>query len=120
MNAHLYAEDPEPSDPGPAGPLIVPVRSGPAGYAARMFRTPLGDRMAVAFSSPQRLAAVLGAEQPWVRLSEPALRALTAPLGATSVTVDPQLAAPAPTPPPAAVPATASRDPRPRLTLRIG
>ncbi|MGA5560043.1 SAV_915 family protein [Streptomyces platensis] len=90
MSHHLYAEDPEPADHVPAGPLFVPVRSGPAGCTARLFRTPLGCRTAVAFTSPQRLAAALGDGQPWVRLSEPALRALAEPVGATTLTVDPR------------------------------
>ncbi|ARF56465.1 SAV_915 family protein [Streptomyces gilvosporeus] len=86
----LYAEDPEPSDRLPAGPLFVPVRSGPAGCTARLFRTPRGGRIAVAFTSPQRLAAALGSGQPWVRLAEPALRALAEPVGATGLAVDPR------------------------------
>ncbi|MFE3651749.1 SAV_915 family protein [Streptomyces sp. NPDC059152] len=90
MSHHLHAEDPEPADRVPAGPLFVPVRPGPAGFAARLFRTPLGGRTAVGFTSPQRLAEVLGGGQPWVRLSEPALRALAEPIGATTVTVDPR------------------------------
>ncbi|MGW2403557.1 SAV_915 family protein [Streptomyces sp. NPDC001739] len=96
MSHHLYAEDPEPSDRIPAGPLFVPVRSGPAGCTARLFRTPLGGRTAVGFTSVQRLAAALGGGQPWVRLSEPALRALAEPLGATALTVDPRLTPEAP------------------------
>ncbi|MGW0683749.1 SAV_915 family protein [Streptomyces sp. NPDC002754] len=83
-------EDPEPSERFPAGPLYVPVRPGPLGYAARLFRTPLGDRTAVGFTSAGALTATLGASQPWVRLAEPALRDMTAPLGARTVTVDPQ------------------------------
>ncbi|BDM73390.1 hypothetical protein HEK616_68770 [Streptomyces nigrescens] len=96
MSHHLYAEDPEPSDRVPAGPLFVPVRSGPAGCTARLFRTPLGGRTAVGFTSAQRLAAALGGGQPWVRLSEPALRALAEPVGATALTVDPRLTPEAP------------------------
>ncbi|MFK0289179.1 SAV_915 family protein [Streptomyces sp. NPDC090442] len=92
MSHHHPAEDPEPADRVPAGPLFVPVRSGPAGCTARLFRTPLGGRTAVGFTSLQRLAEVLGGGQPWVRLSEPALRALTEPVGATTVTVDPRIA----------------------------
>lgn len=108
------AEDPEPSEPEPAGSrrvLCVPVRSGTTGCAARFFRTPLGDRTAVGFTSAAQLTATLGAGQPWIRLAEPALRALAAPLGVTTVTVDPQLSAPA------AVGGTA-RDPRCGWTLR--
>uniref|UniRef100_UPI0040440912 SAV_915 family protein n=1 Tax=Streptomyces sp. NEAU-174 TaxID=3458254 RepID=UPI0040440912 len=65
---------------------------GPAGCAVRLFRTPHGSRTAVGFSTRRRLAAVLGARQPWIRLGESALRALAEPLGATSLTVDPRLA----------------------------
>ncbi|MET9448098.1 SAV_915 family protein [Streptomyces cinerochromogenes] len=105
MTETLYGDDPEPSDPFPAGPLYVPVRPGPSGCAARLFRTALGDRTAVGFTSVRRLTATLGPGQAWIRLAEPALRALTAPLGITTVTVDPQLTAPAPTPVPPAIPA---------------
>ncbi|WP_407551293.1 hypothetical protein QOM21_17830 [Streptomyces sp. Pv4-95] len=90
MSHILYAEDPEPAERLPAGPLFVPVRPGPAGCTARLFRTPLGGRTAVGFTSPQRLAAALGGGQPWIRLSEPALRALAEPVGVAMVTVDPR------------------------------
>ncbi|MER5910454.1 SAV_915 family protein [Streptomyces sp. NPDC001982] len=102
MKELLCGEDPEPSHRSPARPLYVPVRSGPAGYAARLFRTPLGDRTAVGFTSAHRLAATLGPDQAWIRLAEPALRALTAPLGITVVTIDPQFSAPSPSPSPVA------------------
>ncbi|ALO92045.1 hypothetical protein AQJ11_24690 [Streptomyces corchorusii] len=104
MEELLYGEDPEPSDRFPAGPLYVPVRPGPSGCAARLFRTPLGDRTAVGFTSERRLVVTLGAGQAWIRLAEPALRALTAPLGVTSVTIDPLFTAPAPAPTPAPAP----------------
>ncbi|MFD8735229.1 SAV_915 family protein [Streptomyces sp. NPDC059618] len=96
MSELLHGEDPEPADRFPAGPLYVPVRPGPSGCAARLFRTPLGARTAVAFTSERRLTAMLGPGQAWIRLAEPALRALTAPLGVTVLTVDPQFTAPAP------------------------
>ncbi|MFJ1990403.1 SAV_915 family protein [Streptomyces asiaticus] len=95
MNDRLYEDDPEPDEPVPAGRgrvRYVPVRPGPAGCAVRLFRTPHGSRTAVGFSTRRRLAAVLGARQPWIRLGESALRALAEPLGATSLTVDPRLA----------------------------
>jgi hypothetical protein len=78
-----YGEDPEPSERFPAGPLYVPVRQGPSGSVVRLFRTPLGDRSAVGFTSARGLVAALGTGQAWIRLAEPALRALTAPLGVT-------------------------------------
>ncbi|MEU3791728.1 SAV_915 family protein [Streptomyces fructofermentans] len=91
---------PEPSAPGaaeslPVGLLHVPVRTGPAGgRTVRFFRTPLGDRTAVGFTSPAGLAGTLGAYQESVRLSEPALRALAGPLGVRSLIVDPRFSAP--------------------------
>ncbi|MFI0738962.1 SAV_915 family protein [Streptomyces sp. NPDC021100] len=74
--------------------LYVPVRPCPVGFALRVFRTPLGGRTAVAFTTPARLTACLGPHQPTVRLALPAVRALAAPLGVTLVSVDPQLTAP--------------------------
>lgn len=94
MAALLYGEDPEPCERVPAGPLFVPVRPGPAGCSARVFRTPLGGRTAVGFTTPDRLSAALGPDQRWTRLAEPALRALVRPLGVTTVTVDPLLCIP--------------------------
>lgn len=108
MSELLCGDDPEPSDRSPAGPLFVPVRPGPVGYTARLFRTPLGARTAVGFTSARGLAATLGPGQAWIRLAEPALRALAAPLGVTTVTVDPQLSAPAPTPVPPLAPVAVS------------
>ncbi|MER5972950.1 SAV_915 family protein [Streptomyces sp. NPDC002055] len=96
MSPSDHAEDPEPSEPVPAGPLFVPVRSGPAGCAARFFRTPPGGRTAVGFTSEERLFQALGKDQDWVRISLPALRALAAPAGVTALTLDPQFSAPAP------------------------
>ncbi|MFJ2739784.1 SAV_915 family protein [Streptomyces sp. NPDC087440] len=76
--------------------FYVPVRIGrTGGRHLRFMRTPLGHRTAVAFTTPDRLATTLGTRQTWVRLGEPALRALATPLGVTTVTVDPQLTAPA-------------------------
>ncbi|MEU6707947.1 SAV_915 family protein [Streptomyces wuyuanensis] len=96
---NLVIEDSDPDEPRPAGPLFVPVRLGSAGgHQLRYMRTPLGVRTAVGFTSERRLTGVLGAGQAWIRLAEPALRALSEPLGVTRVTVDPQLTAPAPVP----------------------
>ncbi|MER6254599.1 SAV_915 family protein [Streptomyces sp. NPDC001584] len=90
-----YEDDPEPEERVPAGPLYVPVLPGRAEVVVRLFRTPLGARTAVGFTSTERLAATLGAAQPWIRLSESALRAMTEPIGASLLTVDPALTAPA-------------------------
>ncbi|MFF0699786.1 SAV_915 family protein [Streptomyces tendae] len=99
MTEPLYDEDPEPSERFPAGLLYVPFRPGPSGRTTlRLFRTPLGRRTAVGFTSRRRLVTTLGAEQAWLRLAAPALRALTAPLGVITLTVDPQFTAPAAAP----------------------
>ncbi|GHB59449.1 hypothetical protein GCM10010347_31750 [Streptomyces cirratus] len=90
-----YDDDPEPEERVPAGLLYVPVRPGAAEVAVRMFRTPLGARTAVGFTDPGLLAAVFGAQQPCIRLSEQALRALAEPLGVELLTVDPTFTAPA-------------------------
>ncbi|WP_442809446.1 SAV_915 family protein [Streptomyces sp. NBC_01335] len=113
--------DPDPLEPVPAGPplanvpagpLFVPVRPGfahcPSSVRARFFRTPLGARTAVAFTSESRLVATLGAGQQWVRLCEPALRDLAAPLGVRTLTVDPLLSAPRAADPHPSVPHTAA------------
>ncbi|MCX4524552.1 MULTISPECIES: SAV_915 family protein [unclassified Streptomyces] len=90
-----YADDPEPEERIPAGPLFVPVRPGSGGAPViRLFRTPLGMRTAVGFTRAERLAATLGEGQAYIRLAESALRALCEPLGAGLVTVDPTLSAP--------------------------
>ncbi|MGW6535168.1 SAV_915 family protein [Streptomyces sp. NPDC055051] len=86
--------EPEPANAAPAGRLCVPVRPGARGAVARLFRTPVGARTAVAFTTPERLRATLGADQSWIPLSEPALRALAGPLGVHALTVDPVLTAP--------------------------
>ncbi|MGW1893473.1 SAV_915 family protein [Streptomyces sp. NPDC002004] len=94
MTDLICGEDPEPSERHPAGLLCVPVRPGPTGCVVRLFRTPPGGRTAVGFTTERRLTATLGPDQAWIGLAEPALHALAAPLGVTTVTVDPQLTAP--------------------------
>jgi hypothetical protein len=94
MTASSIPEDPEPLDRVPAGhALFVPVRSGPAGCTTRFFRSALGTRTAVAFTTRQRLYQTLGADHPFIRLAEPALRAMAAPLGVTTLRIDPGLSA---------------------------
>jgi hypothetical protein len=93
--------------------LFVPVRQGDGCIVPRFFRTAPGGRTAVGFTTCEQLLTVLGADQAWTRLSEPALRSMAAPLGVRELTVDPSLTAPVsrPVPPlgwlapaPAAVP----------------
>ncbi|MFF0645198.1 SAV_915 family protein [Streptomyces tendae] len=127
MTEPLYDEDPEPSERFPAGLLYVPFRPGPCGHTTlRLFRTPLGRRTAVGFTSRRRLVTTLGTEQAWIRLAMPALRALAEPLGVTTLTVDPQFTAPAAAPEraraaaPAAPDRAASAAPAPASALRVG
>lgn len=83
--------------PRPAPALVVPVGAGPE-PVVRLFRTPLGAPTAVAFTTAERLHRVLGADQAWLHLAEPALRSMVGPLGVAQVVVDPTLVAPASTP----------------------
>ncbi|MGA5821261.1 SAV_915 family protein [Kitasatospora sp. NPDC094028] len=82
----------------------VPVTVSGTGStsALRLFRLRDGRRCAVGFSSPEALAALLGPDQPYTELAEPALRDLTAPLGVDTLVLDPRLVAPPVTAAPAA------------------
>ncbi|MER8101334.1 SAV_915 family protein [Kitasatospora sp. NPDC094016] len=74
----------------------VPVTvsgTGPT-TALRLFRLRDGRRCAVGFSSPESLAALFGPDQAFTELGEPALRALTAPIGVDTLVLDPRLVAP--------------------------
>ncbi|MEU3502908.1 SAV_915 family protein [Streptomyces hundungensis] len=101
-----YEDDPEPEEQIPAGPLFVPARSRGTHQVVRLFRTPLGARTAVGFTSRDRLVDTLGTAQPWIWLSEAALRATAEPLGVSLLTVDPTLTAPPVTAPPVTATAT--------------
>ncbi|GGY39566.1 SAV_915 family protein [Streptomyces omiyaensis] len=94
MEDALRGDDAGPGERPRARRLCVPVRPGPGGCVPRLFRTPVGDRTAVAFSAPARLTEVLGAAQPWIVLAEPALRALVEPLGVRELRIDAALGAP--------------------------
>jgi hypothetical protein len=69
--------------------LVVPVHAGPGMASLRCGRLPGGERVGIAFTSQGRLAEVMGAGQPWIRLSAPAMRDMLAPLGVTRIQVDP-------------------------------
>ncbi|WP_111169843.1 SAV_915 family protein [Spongiactinospora gelatinilytica] len=73
----------------PAQPFYVPIRAGRVAAALRLFRTVAGERTAVAFSSPALLTKVLGSEQSWIRLSEPALRRMLDGLDIAGIVIDP-------------------------------
>ncbi|CAN3984568.1 SAV_915 family protein [Kitasatospora purpeofusca] len=84
----------------------VPVTVIGRTTSLRLFRLRDGRRCAVGFSSAGALAELLGPEQAAVELGEPALRALTAPLGVEELVLDPRLVA-APVLAPAVAPAAA-------------
>ncbi|MFJ4670372.1 SAV_915 family protein [Kitasatospora purpeofusca] len=71
----------------------VPVTVTGRTTSLRLFRLRDGRRCAVGFSSAGALAELLGPEQAAVELGEPALRALTAPLGVDELVLDPRLVA---------------------------
>ncbi|MDY0812791.1 SAV_915 family protein [Kitasatospora purpeofusca] len=71
----------------------VPVTVIGRTASLRLFRLRDGRRCAVGFSSAAALAELLGPEQAAVELGEPALRALTAPLGVDEFVLDPRLVA---------------------------
>ncbi|WP_063772596.1 SAV_915 family protein [Streptomyces sp. NRRL S-495] len=89
----------------------VPVTVTRRTTSLRLFRLRDGRRCAVGFSSAGALAELLGPEQAAVELGEPALRALTAPLGVDELVLDPRLvAAPVVTPAVAPTPGDPSAD----------
>lgn len=90
-------------------PLHIPVRDNGCGFTLRLFRDRDGSRCTVAFTTAERLTAVLGTGQSWVELAEPALRDMVRPLGVPHLVVDPNLIAPPVTPHPQPL----SRSPRP-------
>ena len=82
--------------------MVVPVRTVPGMVSLRCGRLPTGERVGIAFTTEARLAAVMGAGQPWIQLSERAMEQMLAPLGVTRIQVDPGLVT---TAPPISVPA---------------
>ncbi|MBD0676067.1 SAV_915 family protein [Streptomyces sp. CBMA156] len=84
----------------------VPVSTSGTGSttALRLFRLRDGRRCAVGFSSPEGLAALLGPDQAYTELGEPALRGLIAPLGIDTLVLDPRLVAPSVATPPVTTP----------------
>ncbi|MGK5738048.1 SAV_915 family protein [Micromonospora sp. URMC 103] len=75
---------------------LVPVRTAPGrdSLTVRTGRLPQGERVGLAFTAPERLAAAMGDDQPWIRLCESALRSMLRPLGIERIQVDPLLVAP--------------------------
>lgn len=79
----------------PTDPVVVvparPLWSGPQpGVAIEVRRDPAGERVVVCFSSPTRLASVLGGHQPWVAVPFSAVAAFAATAGLRQVQIDPE------------------------------
>ena len=74
----------------------VPVRTAgdSAALVVQTGRLPRGQRVGIAFTGPDRLAAAMGHRQRWITLSESALRAMLTPLGVRGIQVDPILVGP--------------------------
>ncbi|MEU7608323.1 SAV_915 family protein [Micromonospora sp. NPDC049204] len=79
-------------------PIIyaVPVRDLPGRLVrtVRTGRSPQGQRLGIAFTRPELLAAAMGVDQHWEELCESALRGMLRPLGIDVIQVDPLLVAP--------------------------
>jgi hypothetical protein len=75
----------------------VPVHAvnDTAALVVQTGRLPRGQRVGIAFTGPDRLAAAMGQSQRWIRLSGSALRAMLKPLGVSTIQTDPILVGPA-------------------------
>jgi hypothetical protein len=69
--------------------LFVPVHETACALSLCLFRTAAGKKTAVAFTSPLRVAKVLGTEQKWAQISERTLRGLISDLDVTGIVIDP-------------------------------
>ncbi|WP_433336039.1 SAV_915 family protein [Spirillospora sp. CA-294931] len=77
--------------------LIVPVRVCGGAAVLRTGRLDSGgERCGIAFTARDRLRAVLGPEQPWIEMAEPALRSTLRQMGIGRIRVDPMLVSPRP------------------------
>jgi hypothetical protein len=75
-------------------PLFVPVRRSSLGTLTPLTaRLPQGPRVGIAFTSVEALQTASLPGQDWIRLAQPALRALLRPLGIERIQVDPVLIA---------------------------
>jgi hypothetical protein len=69
--------------------LYVPVRIGSAGIPTlRTGRLESGERIGLAFTSPDSLSFTLGAAQQWVNLGDQSLRDMLTPLGIRQLRID--------------------------------
>jgi type III secretion system (T3SS) SseB-like protein len=82
--------------PGGNEMLFVPVRGIGSMLRLRLFRSRTGQSTAVAFSSAERLVALLGAAQGWVHVDRSVVASLIEPLGVLELVIDPVLTAPVP------------------------
>ncbi|MBB6172118.1 hypothetical protein HNR23_002178 [Nocardiopsis mwathae] len=74
--------------------MCVPVHATHGVECVRLARLGTGERVAIEFTTPERLRAAMGPGQEWIRMAESALRALVRPLGVTRIQADPSVVAP--------------------------
>ncbi len=73
--------------------VYVPLNEGECSVSLRLFRDRGGERCAVGFTRSDRMAELLGPEQPCYRLTVRSVRELAAQRGVTRLILDPALVA---------------------------
>lgn len=73
--------------------VYVPLTEGSCSVSLRLFRDRGGERCAVGFTDPDRLAELLGPDQRCYRLTVRSVRELAAQRGVTRLILDPALVA---------------------------
>jgi hypothetical protein len=71
--------------------MVVPVRTVSGMVSLRCGRLPTGERVGIAFTTETGLIKIMGRDQPWIRLSDGAVKTMLAPLGIRRIQVDPEL-----------------------------
>jgi SseB protein N-terminal domain len=89
----MIEEPPDTEHPSDAGHVYVPMQAAACGVSLRLFRDRDGARCAVGFTSPDRLAALLGGDQQYYRVTVRVARAMARERGVTALVVDPGLVA---------------------------
>ena len=69
----------------------MPVRAGSETVCLRCGQLPTGERVGIAFTTQARLAGAMGVGQPWIRLSDRAMKEMLASVGVARIQVDPGL-----------------------------
>jgi hypothetical protein len=70
------------------GLIVAPVRTKSGMVCLRCGRLPSGERVGIAFTTEAQLVRAMGPDQPWIRLTDGAMRTMLAPLGIRRIQVD--------------------------------